>query len=148
MLWFLTLHIAALLFWLAGLLYLPLLLSGVAESRPDINDEVPRKHGSIGRFIFTRIVTPAALIAIVAGTVVFLIDGNIEPWLILKLALVALLVACHACVGLLVLSSEREVSVHLQPWCNLLLLAMSILMMLIIWLVLTKPELPEDIPWP
>jgi len=52
MLWFLTLHIAALLFWLAGLLYLPILLSGVAKSRTEIAD-TPYQHDSIGRASFS-----------------------------------------------------------------------------------------------
>jgi len=147
MLWFLTLHIAALLFWLAGLLYLPILLSGVAKSRTEIAD-TPYQHDSIGRLVFTHVATPAALLAIAAGTLVFLLDGNIEPWLILKLALVTMLVACHAGSGLLVLRAEREEGGPLQPWCSLLLLAVSILIVLIIWLVLAKPELPEEVIWP
>ena len=147
MLWFLTLHIAALLFWLAGLLYLPILLSGVAKSRTEIAD-TPHKHSSVGRFLFTQIATPAALLAIAAGTVVFFLDGNTEPWLILKLALVTLLVACHAGCGLLVLRAEREAGGSLQPWSSLLLLAVSILTVLIIWLVLAKPPLPEELTWP
>lgn len=146
MLWFLSLHIIALLFWVASLQYLPVLLLKVARNKTEIT-EYPRKHDSVARFVFTHIATPAALIGIFSGTIVFMLNWTVEAWLIAKLTLVTLLVACHAATGVLVLRAEEEIEGPLQPWCGLLLAVMTVLVIAIFWLVLAKPPVPEAFPW-
>src|SRR5690554_5179500 len=106
MLWFLVLHIIALVFWAAALLYLPALIAARSAHYLPVQ-EPANPFDSIERFVFTRIATPAALTAIMAGTLVFVIDRTIDPWLIIKLTLVAGLVLCHIAVGGLVLRVER-----------------------------------------
>ncbi len=137
MLWFLVLHIAALLFWAAALLYLPALISGTAANSTAITGR-PR-YGSISRFTFTHIATPAALLAIASGTAVFVVDYTIELWLVVKLTLVTALVVCHALTGLLVLRSENHPDRPIRHWCALLGVAMAALMVAIVWVVLWKP---------
>ncbi|MCC5808772.1 MAG: CopD family protein [Ectothiorhodospiraceae bacterium] len=137
MLWFLVLHMAALLFWAATLLYLPALVAGTASQSTAITER-PR-YGSISRFTFTHVATPAALVAIASGTVVFLLNHTVEVWLIAKLTLVTGLVVCHALTGLLVLRSENAPDKPLRRWCVLLGLVMAVLVAAIIWVVLWKP---------
>lgn len=146
MLWFLSLHIIALLFWVASLLYLPVLLARVASNHTEIT-EYPHKHDSVARFVYTHIATPAALIGIVSGTIVFMLNWTLEAWLIAKLTLVTMLVACHTLTGLLVLRAEREKKGPLQPWCGIVLVTMIALVLAIFWLVLAKPPVPEVFPW-
>ncbi|WP_185266410.1 CopD family protein [Halopseudomonas xiamenensis] len=143
MLWFLVLHIMALVFWIAALLYLPALIAShsgrgssmIVRSNP---------HNSIERFVFTRIATPAALLAIIAGTLVFVVDRTVDGWLILKLTAVTALVLCHVLIGLLVLRMERGGEKPLRGWCLAAGAVLCCLLVLILWLVLAKPmlELP------
>jgi protoporphyrinogen IX oxidase len=145
MLWILVLHIVALLFWCAALLYLPALIAGMHAGRTEITAS-PRRHDSVARFVFTHVATPAALLAIISGTAVFLVGNIVELWLIAKLALVLALVVAHALSGLLVLRLEDEAALPVQPWCWILAVTLCSLMAAIIWIVLAKPPL-EWIPW-
>ncbi|HDY96989.1 MAG TPA: hypothetical protein ENH72_00740 [Pseudomonas sabulinigri] len=140
MLWILVLHISALLFWGACLLYLPALIASVARDNSAI-EERPDPFDSITRFIFTRIATPAALLAIIAGSLVFVIEHSMTVWLIAKLTLVVGLVFVHTGLGMLVLRLEARNGKPLRIWCLLLGLIAASLMALIIWLVLAKPPL-------
>jgi protoporphyrinogen IX oxidase len=140
MLWFLALHIVALLFWAGSLLYLPALIAGMA-SRDNAIDEPPNPFGSISRFVFTRLATPAALLTIFAGTLIFLIDRAVNLWLIAKMTLVTGLVIVHCLVGLLILRAESRNDKPLRVWCWLLGVVACLLMIAIIWLVLAKPPL-------
>lgn len=137
MLWFLTLHIIALLLWAAALLYMPALIAARSAHHLPVQEPV-NPFDSIERFVFTRIATPAALAAIMAGTLVFVIDRTINPWLIIKLSLVAALTVCHVAVGWLILRVERG-GTPLVPVCIALGLASLTLFGLILWIVLAKP---------
>lgn len=139
MLWFLVLHIIALLLWVATLLYMPALIAARGSHHLPLQEPI-NPFDSIERFVFTRIATPAALTAIIAGTLVFVIDRTIDPWLIIKLTLVAALVLCHIAAGLLVMRVEQG-GTPLVPWCIALALISALLFGLILWLVLAKPVL-------
>ena len=154
MLWFLVLHIAALLFWGACLLYLPALIAGADQDAAANDDsasdssaisEPSNPFDSIARFVFTRIATPAALLAILAGSLVFLIDHTVTVWLVAKLTLVVGLVFVHTLLGMLILRLEARNGKPLRIWCLMLGLAACVLMAGIIWLVLAKPVLEV---WP
>lgn len=145
MLWVLVLHIIALLFWVAALLYLPALVAAVDAERAEIS-ESPARHASLARFVHTHVATPAALAAIMSGTVVFLLDRTVEVWLMAKLTLVTGMVICHAFTGLLILRVERGAVAKVWLWAWLLAVILCALMAGIIWLVLAKPTL-EGTPW-
>lgn len=149
MLWLLMLHIAALLVWCAALIYLPVLVATPqtrAAPAPSASSAP-----SIERFIFTLFATPFALLAIVSGTLLFILNETTEPWLIVKLSAVAGLVICHALLGLLLVRVEMidrpsetdggvvgpARSVRLGSY--LLLAAVFGLIATILWLVLAKP---------
>lgn len=141
MVWFLLLHMAAILIWVATLLYLPIMMSAYPDTPPDI-DRKPQPYSSVARFLFTRIATPAALLAIIAGTVVFLLNRTVELWLIVKLTLVTALVFAHTLAGLLVLYAERSSKRrHIRTLCRTLLAVLCLLMAGIVWVVLAKPSM-------
>lgn len=138
MLWFLMLHIIALIIWCASLLYLPALIAGIHTEQIQIVE--PRhKYGSVARFLFTHIATPAALLAIISGSAVFLFNRTIEIWLIAKLTLVAALVVAHAFAGLLLLHTQDRSTKPIRRWCWILSGTSCVLMLAIIWVVLAKP---------
>ncbi|WLD58545.1 CopD family protein [Salinispirillum sp. LH 10-3-1] len=141
MVWFLLLHIAALLVWAAALLYLPIMIGASPERPPDI-DQKPKPYDSVGRFLFTQVATPAALVAIIAGTVVFLLNRTVDTWLIIKLSLVTALVMAHAVAGILVLREERlGKQRHIRILSLALLVVLCVLMTAIVWVVLAKPAM-------
>lgn len=138
MLWFLLLHIVALITWCASLLYLPALIAGIHTEQIQIVE--PRhKYGSVARFVFTHIATPAALVAIISGTLVFLFNRTIEVWLIAKLTLVTGLVVGHTLAGLLLLHTQDRNTKPVRRWCWMLSGVLCVLMLAIIWVVLAKP---------
>lgn len=152
MLWFLVLHIIAVMFWCAAQLYLPALIAGMRreETRPapalstagmppafsSRDADIPR---SLPRLVFTRIATPAALLAIVSGTVIFLMNNTFEIWFIVKLGLVTALVTTHALTGGLLLRAEVWPERRVVLACRFLSGMLAVLMALIIWIVLAKP---------
>lgn len=150
MIWILALHIAALLCWCASLLYLLILVASACPSRRDTSareqSALPllyRHQDSLARFVFTAITTPAALLAITSGTAVFLINQTTEPWLIVKMTSIVLLVVGHATSGNLVLKLEAGSSVRTRAIT--LASALSVLMLVVIWIVLAKPESGADL---
>lgn len=147
--WVLVLHISALLMWCAALLYLPVLIIGITDERVDLH-KTHRPAHTVERLVFTHLATPAALIAIIAGTVVFVFNRTIDGWLIAKLTLVVGLVVCHTLTGLLVLKTTGRTeesgedmplnSKSVTVQCVLLELTQGILILAILWTVLAKPS--------
>lgn len=142
MLWFLVPHIAAMLIWTASLLYLPTLIIGGVTDKTLVYEPQDR-FDSIPRFMFTHIATPAALVAIIAGTWVFIVDQTVDTWLIAKLTLVAALVVCHTLVGLMLLRAETGDAKPVVMWCRVLMVIIAVLISTIIWLVLAKPDMEQ-----
>lgn len=150
MLWILVLHISALLLWCATLLYLPILIAGFAAGAVELK-KADHRVDAVERLVFTHLASPAALVAIVSGTFVFVFNRTIDGWLMAKLTLVLGLVVCHTLTGLLLLrvttirggpGGEHTVcgtSVRLR--CALLMGAQGILIAAILLVVLSKPAL-------
>ena len=140
-----ALHIAALVVWCASLLTLPLLLGlhrhiVFAESRAAMQDQYTRFR-RLTHLTYTGVATPAAVVAIAAGTVLIFMAQVWSVWLLLKLVLVAGMALGHAWLGHLVVQSyEKEVDWRM-PWPALSLLVTLPCMLGVLWLVLTKPDL-------
>lgn len=138
MLWFLVLHMIALLFWCASLIYLPALIAGIHRQQTEISEPYD-SYGSVARFVFTVIATPSALLAIASGTLVFLLNRTVEVWLIAKLTLVVGLVVSHTLVGLLLLHTQDRNHKSVRHWCWWLEALICTLITAILWVVLAKP---------
>lgn len=136
MLWLLLLHISAVLCWCASLLYLPALIISTATEQT-ISDQ--KGFVAVVVTIYRLIMTPAALIAIVSGTAMFLLGGITDHWLVLKLTLVSTLVLGHALSGWIVLQMQQQSRINITLPCTLLGAGVVILILAIIWVVLTKP---------
>lgn len=139
MLWFLTIHIIAMLFWCAALLYLPALI--ITSHNHAALLFPPKTRGSMARFLFTNISSPIALIAIASGTLVFLIEETHDIWLLAKLVLVTGLTIIHALIGLLLLRVEAHPDKPVRLICWTLEIIFILLMIAILWIVLAKPDL-------
>jgi len=138
-----ALHIAALALWCAGLIALPLMLGKhrADEAQADYARLRLLTHDS-----YILIVTPAAVVAIAAGTLLIYLRGAFEPWMFAKLVAVGMLVALHALVGhTVVLMSERRG--EYAPPSSVPLVSGSIAtMVVVLLLVLAKPVVPDWLP--
>jgi protoporphyrinogen IX oxidase len=131
-------HFVALICWCGALLYLPALIAAGTRS----NDALfYRDHAHLTRMVFTLVATPAALLAIGSGTLLFVRDGVFAPWLILKLSAVAGMVLCHALCGVLVLRVERFPERAIGRECLVIGVLITALIATALWLVLAKPAL-------
>lgn len=138
-----ALHIAALSLWLAALVALPLLF---LRYRPNLPQAEFVRFRKLTHYGYVRFASPAAVVAVVAGTALVLLRGTPDPWLLAKLALVCALACLHAGIGhMIVRSGESGGTARLPPpW--LLLAAVALLALAIAWLVLAKPAVAPA--WP
>ncbi|WP_133130712.1 CopD family protein [Legionella yabuuchiae] len=136
--WLLLLHIATMICWCGFLLYMPALIS-ISAGQTSLVDE--SQQDTLPRLFFTLFLTPAALLAITSGTLVFVIQNTTTPWLMVKLTLVSGLVMTHAFNGWLILQMEGDSHRDLNRLCLFTGLGSFILMAAIISLVLSKPDL-------
>ncbi len=138
----LFLHISSLLIWAAALSILVLLIPRFAT----MDLQSANNGDRVDRLWFTRLASPAGLLAIVSGTAIFALDSNFSSWLLLKLTLVTGLVICHVAAGLLILYRQRPEAGGIAIKCAVLLAMVLLLVLSIIVLVLVKPEL-EALRW-
>ena len=138
MLWVKFVHISGLLVWCAGLLALPLLL--LAHGREGDPQDFARVRRA-GRFAYMGITSPAAFVAVGAGTILVLIADALHPWMFLKLLVVGVLVLAHIQFGHLV--AELRLAERKPPRLRIAVLTGLVALAIpsILWLVLAKPEI-------
>ncbi|EIM26776.1 CopD family protein [Microvirga lotononidis] len=139
-----ALHIAALLLWCAGLFALPLML---ARHDPAIGQADYSRIRLASHYGYTLVVTPAALIAIAAGTLLIFVREVFAVWMFAKLVFVALLIGFHAWVGHTIVTVAETEGEHQTPGPLVPLLLLLVPVLAILVLVLAKPKL-EEVPLP
>ena len=132
-----ALHIGALILWCGGLLALPFILIRHAPTT------APERYDTVriaSHLTYILCVTPAAVIAVIAGTWLIFLREVFSPWLYAKLALVGLLVIAHARIGHLVAmvgeEPERPISAELYLVTSSVIFTATA----ILFLVLAKPS--------
>lgn len=138
--WIKFVHIVALVCWCGALLYLPLLLAQSARLSSGaslFNADAP----PMPRFVYNSLVTPAALLAIASGTLLFLVHGLASGWLVLKLLAVAGMVLAHGFNGWLVLRLEHGYAQGVVMGAMAALGLAATCMLVVVGLVLVKPSL-------
>lgn len=135
--WIKVLHIAALLCWCAALLYLPAMLLAGARAHKEMPFEVPVPD--LLRFLFTHVATPLALLAIISGTLLFIVGQLTGGWLVLKLAAVSGMVICHVLCGALIVRLGRGERRFVASLSALSAVVTVLLMLAVLVLVLSKP---------
>lgn len=137
--WAMAVHITTLLLWSASLLLLAALYAvpptggGAGQTQ---------RHVLMCRYLFVMLGSPAAVIAIISGCVLVVLRGVDGSWLLLKLAVVALLALYHAYCGHL-LHAEEDAHRVRQPsvWKLPVLIGLPVaLISAILVLVLAKPD--------
>lgn len=136
-------HVAALLVWCAGLLALPLMLG---RHRADEAQADYARLRLLTHLSYIWLVTPAGVVAIIAGTWLIFIRGVYQPWFFAKLVAVALLVILHAWIGHVVLLMSERRGEYQPPGIGPLIVGSMAVMLCVLLLVLGKPILPDLIP--
>jgi putative membrane protein len=138
-----SLHIAALVIWCAGLILLPVLMQ-IYGRRSELSTQAGyTEFRWLTHHSYRLILTPAAVIAVSAGTVLIFALEILDIWMMAKLVFVAGMVLVHAWLGYLIVEAgEGRGTWHLPPvW--IALVAGIPLMGAVLWLVLAKPELAD-----
>lgn len=101
--WAKAIHVISVIFWMAGLLYLPRLYVYHSGAKP--GGELEAQMLSAEKRLIKIIMTPAMLVALGMGLVLlgYNLEGGLPIWLMIKLALVFLLFGYHG-----VLSGDRK----------------------------------------
>lgn len=132
------LHIAALCVWCGGLLTIPLMFS---RQEWDLSQLHYMRLREATHLTYTLGVTPAAVIAVIAGTWLIFLREAFVPWLYAKLVFVALLVAAHVWIGYLLVAVAESPGEHRPPNRFLTIASVLIPVIAILALVLAKPDL-------
>lgn len=99
--WLTFFHIAAMAVWFTGLFLLPQLFIACCQDDPD-----HRQLKSMGQTLYFNLMTPAAVMTVVLGTVL-IAYGFTGAWLPAKLILVTLAVLLHVYNGQLLVDLSR-----------------------------------------
>lgn len=136
--WIKFVHLTALAAWCAGLFAMPVLLA----LQPGATGRVDRRRlRAAARFTYIMLVSPAAVIAVVSGTLLVHPTGSYAGWLLAKLTLVTGMVFFHAACGKLLLQTQKQPR-HRPAAFHLALLAVPTLLIPgVLWLVLAQPRL-------
>lgn len=135
------LHIAALVIWCAGLLALPLVLQ-IYGRREEIRTQAGfSEFRLLVHAVYIRVVTPAAIVAITAGTVLIFLLGLTQEWFVAKLVAVTGMVLVHAWLGHLCVEASIGRGSYRMPSPLLAVPPALLFMGAVLFLVLAKPNL-------
>lgn len=134
--WMITLHVVFLLIWSAALVYMPRLF--IKEALSESVEE--RQQGYVmQRALYARVMTPSALLTVLAGSYLLFRQGFAGGWLPVKLVLVMLMVFFHIYCGML-MAGLRHHQVRHRPLFYHALPAIPVLLITgVVALVVAKP---------
>ena len=136
---FKSLHLIAVISWMAGLLYLPRIFVYHSENNDEIITTVFK---TMEKKLFYYIMTPAMVLSWIFGLVLIHEIGFQQLsnlWLQLKLILVLLLTAYHFYLGLLLNHFKLDQSKKTSRFYRYLNEIPTLLLILIIFIVIFKP---------
>ena len=136
---FKSLHLIAVISWMAGLLYLPRIFVYHAENNNEIISNVFR---TMERKLFYYIMTPAMVLSWVFGLVLIHEIGFQQLsnlWLQLKLILVVLLTTYHIYLGLLLNQFKLDQNKKTSKFYRYINEIPTLLLILIVFIVIFKP---------
>jgi protoporphyrinogen IX oxidase len=136
MLWVKSVHIVFVISWFAGLFYLPRLFVYHAQAQDTVSRD---RFKVMERKLYRGIMTPAMVLTLVTGAWIWLGYGVSGGWLMAKLACVALLIAYHEWMGVLLRRFARDENRHGHVFYRWVNEAPLVLLAAIVVLVVVKP---------
>ena len=135
-----SLHLIAVISWMAGLLYLPRIFVYHVENfeKKQTTDifEIMEKR------LYNYIMRPAMLFSWIFGIILIYLNGLdvlINLWMQIKLALVIILSAYHEYLGKCLLSLKNRTNTKTAKFFRYINEAPTILLILIVFVVIIKP---------
>lgn len=142
MLWLKFIHVGGIAIWIAGLVALAALLARHREVRG--GQDFVRLHLA-SRFAYMGLASPAAFLAVAAGTGLLFVSDALHPWMFAKLAAVAVLVMVHVrYADVLTRLADPDVR-DPNPSLAVLVAATFTAVLAVLYLVLAKPVLGSDL---
>ncbi len=137
-LWIKTLHILAVISWMAGMLYLPRLF--VYHAGATVGSELSETLKLMERRLFKLIVNPAMIVVWITGPLLAYRLGYFSsPWLHAKLALVIVLSGIHGYLARTVRTFSEDQNRRPARFYRILNEVPAVLLVLIVILVVIKP---------
>ena len=136
---FKSLHLIAVISWMAGLLYLPRIFVYHSENN---NEIILNVFKTMERKLFYYIMTPAMTLSWIFGLVLIHeigFDQLGSLWLQLKLILVAILTAYHFYLGLLLNQFKEDQNKKTSKFYRYINEIPTLLLILIVFIVIFKP---------
>jgi len=136
--WIKTLHVLAVISWMAGLLYLPRLF--VYHANAVKASETSETFKIMERRLLKAIMTPAMIVAWITGLyIAYLVDYFRSGWFHGKLLLVVAMSAVHGLLVVHVKRFARDENVKASRYFRILNEVPTLLMVGIVILVIVKP---------
>ena len=137
---FKSLHLIAVISWMAGLLYLPRIFVYHAENNSEVN--VSEIFKTMERTLYFYIMTPAMILSWLFGLILIHSIGFQQlgqTWMLLKLLFVIILTFYHFYLGKLLRRFKDDGNRHSHKFYRYINEIPTILLILIIFVVIFKP---------
>ena len=137
---FKSLHLIAVISWLAGLLYLPRIF--VYHSENMKNDVICRVFKTMERKLYNFIMMPAMILSWLFGLALISIIGFESlgsKWLQIKLILVILLTFYHFYLGTILINFKNDIDKKTSKFYRWLNEVPTIILILVVFIVVFKP---------
>jgi len=137
-LWVKSLHIIAVISWMAGMLYLPRLY--VYHATSQVGSELSDTLKIMERRLLRFIINPAMIVAWIAGLLTaYLQDQLMDPWFHVKLVCVLLLSVVYGELARYRKEFERDERKRTAKFFRIVNEVPTVLMIVIVLLVILKP---------
>ena len=136
---FKSLHLIAVISWMAGLLYLPRIFVYHSENNNEIISSVFK---TMERKLFYYIMTPAMILSWLFGLLLIHEIGFEklgQTWMILKLIFVVILTIYHFYLGRILGQFKLDLNTHSHKFYRFINEIPTLLLILIIFVVIFKP---------
>ena len=137
---FKSLHLIAVISWMAGLLYLPRIF--VYHSQNNTQQIISEVFKVMERKLFFYIMTPAMILSWAFGLILIHeigFDKLGQTWMILKLIFVTLLTFYHFYLGKILRRFKEDSNTHTHKFYRLINEIPTLLLILIIFVAIFKP---------
>mgnify|MGYP001458194567 FL=1 len=137
---FKSLHLIAVISWMAGLLYLPRIFVYHAENNSEIKTSEIFKI--MEKKLFIYIMTPAMVLSWLFGLLLIHSIGFEQlgqTWMLLKLVFVVILTLYHFYLGIILRKFKIDMNTHSHKFYRFINEIPTILLILIVFFVIFKP---------
>ena len=135
-----SLHLIAVISWMAGLLYLPRIFVYHVENYE--KEEITHVFEIMEKRLYNYIMRPAMLFSWIFGIVLIYLNGLdvfLNLWMQIKLALVIILSAYHEYLGKCLMSLKNRSNTKTAKFYRYINEVPTILLILIVFVVIIKP---------